>query len=385
MSAELLIRDLPGERPLDGPMLGVAALLPRAYFALDGRSIAETTIQALAPECSDLDFGHVQPTGVLRGVVKHHPPQQPLGGLAAERFDEAFAEMDVEVVDDEMDAPGRAIDVADEVLGERNEIELATMRGHLRHPVSASRLDRDEDIAGTGPHVFVIHALGLPWRRRERLPTVAQQLLALLVEANHRLVRPVGPSVQVQQFVHAPPVLRGEPTHAPHQLAPRFEAVFFSSRRIVSRLMSSIPGRRRAFCSSSTRVHRLAPAGGAEQLSAVISASTSVSYWRGAPGRAASRSAYSKPPSKYAARVRQMAVRPTPSTRQIMPSGTFSSSAAKMCARLTVRAWRRPLLRHSASALRSLFDSVSSVWRMAVPSAREWEHGHYSHVSLFTC
>ena len=83
--------------------------------------------------------------------------------------------------------------------------------------------------------------------------------------------------------------------------------------------------------------------------------------------------------------VRQIAVRPTPNTRQIRASGTWSSSAAKMCARLTLRAWRNPLLRHCASAFRSLFDNVSSVWRMAVPSAQRWELGHYNHASLFKC
>ncbi len=98
-------------------------------------------------------------------------------------------------------------------------------------------------------------------------------------------------------------LLLGQHTDAPHQPAPRFETVFFRSRRIVSRLICLIPGCARAARSKSSSVQRLAPVGRAEHASAVICASTSVRYLRGLPGRCTSATAWSRPPSRYAARV----------------------------------------------------------------------------------
>ena len=68
------------------------------------------------------------------------------------------------------------------------------------------------------------------------------------------------PGTQRKQIVHALPALRGQDTNAPHQFAPGLEAVFFSSRRMVSRLTGPIPARACAACSSKTKVQRLAPA-----------------------------------------------------------------------------------------------------------------------------
>ena len=43
-------------------------------------------------------------------------------------------------------------------------------------------------------------------------------------------------------MVHALPILLGQRRDAPHHFAPRLEAVFFSSRRTVSRLIALNPG-----------------------------------------------------------------------------------------------------------------------------------------------
>src|ERR1039458_5856591 len=76
------------------------------------------------------------------------------------------------------------------------------------------------------------------WRgsglRGQRAMSLAQQLLAFLVQTYHRLARIVGTSIQIQQLVHAPAVLCGELANAPHQFAPGFEEVFFRIRRMLS-------------------------------------------------------------------------------------------------------------------------------------------------------
>ena len=153
---------------------------------------------------------------------------------------------------------------------------------------------------------------------------------------------------------------------------------FFKARRIVSRLIVFIFGWRRAASVSSAIVQRCAPGGGTEQASAVICASASASYCFGFPGRASSCSAKPNPPSRYAARVRQIAVRPTLKTCMIRGSGIFRSSAAKMCARLNSRARCSPLARNSSTVRRSCLLKFSSVWCMP----GHLEQLRYAH---FTC
>src|SRR5271169_1202953 len=385
VTTELAIRVLTSECPLDSSVLGVAASLPGCDLFCEEFLIADTAVQALATERRDLDFRHVQPAGVLGRVVKHDAAQQFVGHARAKDLDEARSEVCVQVVEHQMDTPRRPVDGIEQVLHEGHKVDLGSMIRDLGNPPAAERLDRDEYVACSGLNVFVIPAQRGSRHHRQARTAVVQQLLALLVDTDHRFVRAPWPGIQIQQLVHPLSILLGQYGNAPHHFAPGFEAVFFSNRRIVSRLMSCIPGRLRASRSSNTSVQRLAPAGGFEQARAATSASTSVSYLRGAPVRCTSRRAKSSPPSRYAVRVRQIAVRPTPRTWQITASGTFSSSAAKIWARLTSLACRRPLLRQSSSALRSLLDSFKSVCRMDVSSPRVWRHVHCIHDSLFTC
>jgi hypothetical protein len=48
--------------------------LPSIDFSSEGDTIGQASIEALAIE--DADFGHVQPTGVFRGVMKDDASQQ---------------------------------------------------------------------------------------------------------------------------------------------------------------------------------------------------------------------------------------------------------------------------------------------------------------------
>jgi hypothetical protein len=58
-----------GEAPVDAPSGGVAPVLPGPPLLLEGRCVGDPSVEALPPEDAQLDFRHVQPTPVLRGVV----------------------------------------------------------------------------------------------------------------------------------------------------------------------------------------------------------------------------------------------------------------------------------------------------------------------------
>src|SRR4030042_580979 len=172
----------------------------------------------------------------------------------------------------------------------------------------------------------------------------------------------------MQQIVHSVSIFLGDASDAPHYFAPGPELVFFRNRRTLSRLIPAMRGWFRAAAVSRATVQRPAPSGGAEHANAATWASSSVWYCLGLPGRGASWRANSSPPCKYAARVRQIAVRPTPSTAIIWLSGTFWSSAARMWARLISRAMCNPFARNTSSSFRSFLVKQSSVWRMIISS-----------------
>ena len=61
---------LASERPRDASVLGVAERLPSCDLGCDRGAILQTPIKTLAIKDTDFNFGHVEPTGVLRGVME---------------------------------------------------------------------------------------------------------------------------------------------------------------------------------------------------------------------------------------------------------------------------------------------------------------------------
>ncbi len=68
MPAQLSIGVLTRERPPDGSAFAVAIELPSVDFGCERIASVNATIETPASERADLDLGHVQPTGVLRGA-----------------------------------------------------------------------------------------------------------------------------------------------------------------------------------------------------------------------------------------------------------------------------------------------------------------------------
>ena len=202
MSSHFQIGVLPSERPLDTSLLVVSAPLPGIDFTGEGVTVGQAPIQALAIKDANFDFRHVQPTGVLRGVVKDDATQQLVRHLDAEHVLETLAEMRVEVVQYQMNSTRRRVDLFEQVLDEGHEIRLGAMIGNLHGPSSAFGFDRHEQVACAAPYVLVIQSHGRSWLDRQGLARILEQLLALLVQANNRFSRPERTSVQVQQIDH---------------------------------------------------------------------------------------------------------------------------------------------------------------------------------------
>ena len=188
-----------------------------------------------------------------------------------------------------------------------------------------------------------------------------QHIIEAFSEVGVAVVKHQVPAVRFTQYADTP-----------YQSAPGLELVFFNMRRTVSLLTPDSPGSWRATRSNSTIVQRCFPVGGVEHANAVTRACASVSYWRGRPERSPSKSARPTPPCKYAARVRQTAVRPIPSTVMIWDCATPRSRQDNTCARFTSRDWCSPLARIPSTTERSSSLRCNSLWRMTTPVDADW-------------
>src|SRR3972149_6469471 len=157
MSSQFLICILPSERPFDASLLRIAALLPGVDLGIERGTIRQAPVKALTIKDADFDFGHVEPTGMLRGVVEYDAAQQCLRFLNAEHFLETLAEMGVEVIHDQMDAVCRDINLSEQMPDEGHEVGLGPVIHVLAGPPLALIQPPHDYIPGLSANVLVIH------------------------------------------------------------------------------------------------------------------------------------------------------------------------------------------------------------------------------------
>jgi hypothetical protein len=129
-------------------------------------------VQALAREDPDLDFSHVQPTGMLWRVVEANPTQQLGGLLLTQRIDEAFLEVGVEIVQDQVHASGRFIGRVEQVLDEGDEIGLAASPRDDDSSAARLGLNGDKQAGCNAARVFVVFLAHTAWLHRYRRAAV---------------------------------------------------------------------------------------------------------------------------------------------------------------------------------------------------------------------
>lgn len=125
MTSQLAICILSSELPLDGAALGISIALPGTHLGLQALAGCNSTIQALAAQDADLYLCHVQPTGVLGRVMELHPVKQTGRVAATQHFIEALPEVDVQVVQNQVNATGVGIGAGKQVLHDPTKSVLA--------------------------------------------------------------------------------------------------------------------------------------------------------------------------------------------------------------------------------------------------------------------
>ena len=185
-----------------------------------------------------------------------------------------------------------------------SEVHSSAPLGHLDMPPASFRLTEHEQVSSAVSLVLVVISPDPACADDRSL--IGHQLPGCLVETDHGMVRVVVCVVQVQHVLHSSHELPAHLRDAPLLLLPRFEFVFLSIWRTVSREMLSANPIATTLSASSWIVQSACPSGASLHAMAIRCASCLPSNLRFCPGRGRSLSALSS--SSFTNRVR---TRPT--------------------------------------------------------------------------
>ena len=127
-----------------------------------------------------------------------------------------------------------------------------------------------EYVADAASLIFVVVPFKLAGARGNRCARLADELSRRLVHADYWNIPVVGTAVHVENSFHCGDKFRiGFGSNYPANLSPRFNFVFFSTRRTVSWEMLSTYSSSTARSASKRNDHRAKPSGGSPQLKAI--------------------------------------------------------------------------------------------------------------------
>src|SRR3990170_3825478 len=326
-----------GETPLNLRSLIIACRLPRADRRLHRRGAVNPAVQALAPHHGDLDFGHVKPAAVLRGVVKLELAKDAACFLRGEGLVQRRTAVSAEVVEHHPDHSRVCVMQVDQVSHLVSEVPVRPLVGDIDVTPAYQRLDQHEQIDGTATPVLVIHAAAAAALRRHGQACLPDELVRDLIKANHGTKRVVVLLIEVEHVLHPVDEVPAYRRDAPLFLLPGLDVVFFRSRRTVSSVIDSITFNSISRSARSCIVHRVRPSGGSLQARATRKASCLPVSSRAFPGLGRSLSARSNPSSTNRFRVRSTVDRPSWSASAISSSVRSRSASSRIRARFTRR------------------------------------------------
>ena len=322
--------------PFDPGAGDIARFLQLLDFTLERLFISETPVQALTTQDTQLDFRHVQPTAVLRRVVKLQFAQDASGFFWREPLIERRRLVRVQVVHHDPHPLGFREAFIHQPLHLLREILHRPLPSHLNVPPSTFRLTEHKQVADTLSLIFIIEPLDFPDAHRQRLPRFANQLCARLIEADHRQLFVIFLNLQVEHIFHAGHELGIDLADTPLLFQPGFKFVFLSTWRTVSRAMEEANFNSTTLSASKQSVQRAPPSGGVLHAKATRCASCLPVNLRACPRRGLSFK-HSRLSSTKRRRVRSTVLMPQPRAATICSSVEPEAANSRMRARVTLR------------------------------------------------
>ena len=120
-----------GKLPMDLGSKGVTSDKPRLNGLTEKVARSKTLAETLAFEHTELNFSHVEPTAVNRGVMENETIHQAFGFLGWEGVVESSGSVDIEIIDDQMDGGGMRIKLIQHLTHKERPILEFAMLMHL--------------------------------------------------------------------------------------------------------------------------------------------------------------------------------------------------------------------------------------------------------------
>ncbi len=132
--------------PLNSDLVIIAPLLPGSNDRPDPWYGRQPLIQALPPQDREFNLGHIQPTVMLRGVVKLQPSRDPSGFLWLKRVIQGGWRVGIQVIQHDPDQGGvREIHIH-QVLHGLRKVLLGASLGDLNVSPPDVRFQKQEKI-----------------------------------------------------------------------------------------------------------------------------------------------------------------------------------------------------------------------------------------------
>ncbi len=158
------------------------------------------TTQTRARENAHFNFSHIEPRSMNGRVMKAYPAHDPIGLKDTERLDEGLIRV---LFPTSSIHQGLGIAPISQIAHHMGKIGFGAAFGEPDLALADQRFDHPEQIARAAPPIFVIWSTGMVRAQRSGRPTIHQQLVTCLIEADDRIPWIVRPGVQGQKVIHS--------------------------------------------------------------------------------------------------------------------------------------------------------------------------------------
>ena len=172
------------EPPVDGVWLIIAVDFPCGHLVSHLGDFGDATVEALALEGAEFDFGNIEPTAMFGCVMDFKTLSQSPGLWRWESVVKRADGMDIEIVHDQANFDGIGIATIEHVTDEEGPIGGLAVLGNGDVAATAQGFDLQENFDHTVADVFVVNEGGMTGSRWDGGSDFANELLGGFIHAN---------------------------------------------------------------------------------------------------------------------------------------------------------------------------------------------------------
>src|SRR5436309_8474038 len=223
------------ETPLDLGAGGIAFFFQLLDLSLECFFVRDAPVKALTAKDTQLDLSDVEPTAMLRRVVKLQLLKYPPRFFRREPLIERGRPVRVQVVHHNPHPLGLRESNVHQPFHLLREVGHRSLLSNLNVPPSTLRFTEHKQVTHALALILIIEPLDSSARHRQRLSSLGNQLFARLIEADHRTLSVERFGIQIEYVLHRRDELQVNFPDAQLLFQPRLQPVFLSTWRTVSR------------------------------------------------------------------------------------------------------------------------------------------------------